>query len=75
LLHLLKDEHELINAVNFVLNALDERTERISNVVDERIGNPVRRDADIVFQLFDATSYILWMGSGTEVELHTQVES
>src|SRR6267154_1597547 len=66
---LLKDEHQLVDTVDFVLDALDQWSERVRDVVDERIRDPVRRDADVVFKLFDSPSYILWMGSWAEVEL------
>jgi hypothetical protein len=69
LLGLLKDEHQLVDTVDFVLDALDQRSECVRNVVDERVRNPVGRDADVVLKLFDSPSYVLWMGGRAEVEL------
>ncbi len=69
LLGVLENEHELVDAVDFILDALDERAERIGDVIYERIGDPVGRDADVVFQLLDASSHVLWMGCWAEVEL------
>ena len=69
LLGLLKDEHQLVDAVDFVLDALDQRSKRVRDVVDECVRDPVGRDADVVFKLFNSPSYVLWMGSRAEVEL------
>jgi len=69
LLGLLKDEHQLVDTVDFILDALDQRSERIRDVVDERVRDPVGSDAYVVLKLFDSPSYILWMGSWPEVEL------
>jgi len=75
LLGLLEDEHELVDAVHFVLDALDERTERVGDVVDEGIGYPVGRDADVVLELLYAPSNILWVGRGAEVKLRKRRRS
>jgi hypothetical protein len=72
LLGLLKDEHELVDTVDFVLDALDQRPERVRDVVDERVRDPVRRDADVVLKLLDSPSHVLWMGSRAEVELQVR---
>lgn len=72
LLGLLKDEHELVDTVDFVLNALDQRSERVRDVVDERVRDPVGCDADVVFKMLDSPSYVLWMGSRAEVELQVR---
>ena len=69
LLGVLEDKHELVNAVDFVFDALDERPERVRDVVDQRVRYPVGRDADVVFELLDAPSHVLWMRSWPEVEL------
>ena len=69
LLGVFEDKHELVNAVDFVLDALDERPERIRDVVDQRVRYPVGRDADVVFELLDAPSHVLWMRGWPEVEL------
>ncbi len=69
LFRFLEDEHQLVDTVDLVLDALDQRSECIRDVVDERVGYPVGRDTDVVFELFDSPSYVLWMGSRAEVEL------
>ena len=69
LLGVLEDEHELVDAVDLVLDALDERPERVGDVVDERVGDPVGGDADVVLQLLDAPTDVLRVRRGPEVEL------
>lgn len=69
LLCLLKDEHQLVDTVDFVLDALDQWSERVRDVIDKRVGDPVGRDTDVVFKLFDSPSHVLWVGSRAEVEL------
>lgn len=49
LLGVFEDKHELVDAVDFVLDALYERPERVRDVVDQRVRYPVGRDADVVF--------------------------
>jgi hypothetical protein len=72
LLCLLKDEHQLVDTVDFVFDALDQRSERVRDVIDEGVRDPVGRDADVVFKLFDSPSYVLWMGSRAEMELQVR---
>ena len=69
LLGVLEDKHKLVDAVDFVFDALNERPERVRDVVDECIRYPVGRDADVVFELLDAPSHVLWMRGWPEVEL------
>ena len=69
LLSFFQNKHQLVDAVDLVLNALNERSERIRDVVNEGVRNPIRRDADIIFQLLDPPPDILWVGSRPEVEL------
>lgn len=69
MLCILQDKHELIDAVNFVLNALDEGTEGVGDVVNESIRYPVRRNADVVFQLLDTSPYILRVWGWAVVKL------
>lgn len=69
MLGFLENEHELVDAVDFVLDALDERPEGVGDVVDEGVGDPVRGDGDVVFELFNATADVLGVRSGAEVEL------
>jgi hypothetical protein len=48
LLCLFENEHELIDAVDFIFDALDERAKRVGDVVDERIADPIGSDGDVV---------------------------
>jgi hypothetical protein len=75
LLSVLENQHKLVDAVDFVFDALDQRAERISDIVDKRIGDPVGRDTDIVFKLLDAPPNVLWVRSWTEVELPMEIVS
>jgi hypothetical protein len=72
LLTFFNDEHQLVNRVDFKLNALDERTKSIGDVIDKRVGNPVGCNAYVVFQLFDPAAHILRVWGRAEVELRKQ---
>ena len=72
LLRLLKDEYQLVDTIDFVLDGLDQRSERVRDVVDERVRDPVGRNTDVVFELFDSPAHVLWMGSRTEVKLQAR---
>jgi hypothetical protein len=69
LLRLLKDEYQLVDTVDFVLDGLYQRPERVRDVVNECVGDPVGRNTDVVFELFDSPAHVLWMRSRAEVEL------
>ena len=69
LLRLLQDEHQFVNAVDFVLDALNQWAEGIRDIVNQSVGYPIRGDADVVFQLLDTSSYILRMRCWAVVEL------
>lgn len=66
---LFQDKYQLINAVDFILNALDEWAEGIRDIVNQGVRYPIRGDADVVLQLFDTSSYVLRMRSRAVVEL------
>ena len=72
LLRLLEDQHQLVDAVDLVLDALDKRAKRIGDIVDEGIGYPVGGDADVVLELLYAPADVLRMWSWPEVELYAQ---
>jgi hypothetical protein len=74
LLGLLKDQHELIDAVYLVLDVLDERSESIGDVVDQGVGDPVRGDVDVVLELLDTPTNVLGVRSASEVELQRSAE-
>jgi hypothetical protein len=69
LLGLFEDKHKLIDAVDLVLDALDERAKGVGNVVNKRVRDPVGRDRDVVLEVFDTTTDVLRVGRATEVEL------
>ena len=64
-----ENQHQLIDTVDLVLDALDQRAERIGNVVDQGVGDPVGGDGDVVFEMLDSSADILWMRRAPEVEL------
>ena len=64
-----EDEHELVDGVDFVFDALDERPEGVGDIVDEGVGDPVGGYGDVVFELFDPPADVLRVGSRAEVEL------
>lgn len=69
LLGLLEDQDKLIDAVDLILDALDKGSKGIGNVINERVRDPIRGDADVVLQLLNTPSYILRMWCRAEVEL------
>ena len=69
LLGILENEDKLVDAVDFVLNALNKRPERVRDVVDERVRDPIGRDRNVVAQMLDAAAYVLWVWSWAEVKL------
>ena len=68
-LRILQDKHEFVDAIDLILDALNKRTERVRNVVDERVRYPVRCDRDVVAKLFDSAANVLWMRCCAEMEL------
>jgi hypothetical protein len=75
LFSVLENQYELVDAVDFVFDALDERAERIGDIIDKGVGDPVRRDTDIVFKLLDAPPNVLWVRGWTEVKLPMEIVS
>ena len=69
LLRLLQYQYELVNTVDLVLNSLYKGAESVRDVVDERVGYPIRRYANVVFQLFNPSSDVLRVGRRSEMEL------
>jgi len=69
LFRLVKNQDQLIDAIYFVLDTLDERSERVGDVVDKSVRDPVGRHRDVVLELLDSTTDVLRMGSSSEVEL------
>lgn len=64
-----QNQYKLINAVDLIFDALDERPERVGNVINESVGDPVGRDADIILELLNSPPDILRMRSWPKVEL------
>ena len=69
LLRVFEDQHQLINTVDFVLDALNEWAKSIGDVVNERVRDPIRRDGDVILELLDAPTDILRVGRRSEMEL------
>lgn len=63
-------QHELVDRVYLVLDVLDEGTECIGDVIDERVRDPIGCDIDVVLELFDTASHILRMRCASEMELN-----
>jgi len=57
----LENENQLIDAIDLVLDPLDQRAKRIGDVVDKGIGYPVRSHADITLELFNPPPDVLRM--------------
>ena len=69
LFSVLQDQHQFVDTVDFILDALNQGTKRVCDVIDKCIGNPIRGNVDIIFELFDPPPHILWVGCWAEVEL------
>jgi hypothetical protein len=69
LLGLLEDKDELVDAVDLILDALYERSKSVGDVVDEGVRDPVRGDANVIFELLDPPADVLRVWGRAEVEL------
>lgn len=69
LLGLLQYQHEFVYAIYLILNALDERTKCIRDIVNECIGDPIGSNTDVVLQLLNAPTDVLRMWCGSEMKL------
>lgn len=69
LLCVLENQHQLVDTVHLVFDALDERAERVGDVVDERIADPIGRDRDVVLEVLDTSPDVLGMRRAPKVEL------
>lgn len=74
LLGFLEDQDQLIDRVDLVFDVLNQRPERIRDVIDQGVRDPIRRDVDIVFELLDTSSDVLRVRRATEVELLRESE-
>ena len=68
LLRLLQNQHQLVNTVDLVLDPLDERPKRVRDIINQRVRDPVGRDADVVLELLDAPPHVLRVRRRAEVE-------
>ncbi len=66
-----EDQHQLIDTIHFVLDALNEGSKSIGDVVDERVRDPIGRDGYVILEPLDTPSDILQVGRRTEMELPT----
>ena len=69
LLRVFEDQHQLIDTVDFVLDALNQWSKCIGDVVDERVRDPIGRDGGVILDLLDAPTDILRVGRRMEMEL------
>lgn len=69
LLGFLQNQHKLIDTVDFVFDVLDQRTERIGDVINQSIRDPIRGNVDVILQLLDASAHVLRVGRASEVKL------
>lgn len=72
LLGILDDQYQLIDTIDFIFDTLNQRTKGISDVINERIRDPVRSDRDVIFELLDTSPDVLGVGCTSKVELSGQ---
>ena len=71
LFRVFEDQYQLIDTVDFVLDALNQWSKCIGDVVDERVRDPIRCDGDVILELLDAPTDILRVGRRSKMELPT----
>jgi len=69
LFSVLQDQHQLVDAVDFVFNTLNQGTKRVRDVIDESVRDPIRSNVDVILELFYPPSHVLRVGCRAEVEL------
>jgi hypothetical protein len=69
LFSILDDQYQLINTIDLIFDALNQRTKGIGNIIDKGVRNPIGCYRDIIFQLLDSAPDILRMGCASEMEL------
>jgi len=72
LLSVLDDQYQLIDTIDFIFDTLNQRTKGISDIINERIRDPVRSDRDVIFELLDTSPDVLGVGCTSKVELSCQ---
>jgi hypothetical protein len=65
----LENQHQFVDTIDFILNALDQWTESIGDVIDQCVGDPIRSDRYIVSQLFNPSPDVQSVGCRLEMEL------
>lgn len=68
LLRLFQNQNKLVNAVDLVFDALDQRSKSVGDVIDQSVRYPIRRDVDEILQLLDAPPYVARMRRASEME-------
>ena len=66
---LFQNQDQFVDTIDLILDTLNQRSECISDIINEGIRDPVRGDADVIFELFNATADVLRVGCWSEVEL------
>lgn len=74
LLCFLQNQNQLINAIDFKLDTLNQRAKSIGDVIDKGVRDPVRSHGNVVFKVLDSAADVLGVRSTSEVELWWQYE-
>ena len=69
LFSVLQNQHQLVDTVNFVFDTLNQGTERIGDIIDKSVGDPIRSDVDVILELFYPPSHVLRVWCWAEVKL------
>jgi hypothetical protein len=73
LFRLLQDQDQLVDPIDFVLDALDQRPKSVGDVIDQGVGDPVRGDRDVVLERLDTSADVLRVWCSSEVELENRL--
>jgi len=69
LFSVLQNQHQLVDTVDFVFDALNEGAECVGDIIDESVGDPIRSDIDVILELFYPPSHVLRVWCRAEVKL------
>ena len=74
LLCFLQNQNQLINAIYFKLDTLNQRAKSIGDVIDKSVRDPIRGHGNVVFKVLDSASDVLGVRSTSEVKLWWEYE-
>ena len=69
LFSVLQNQHQFVDTVDFVFDALNQGTERICDIIDKSVGDPIRSNVDVILELFYPPSHVLRVWCWAEVKL------